>query len=67
MKSKEIRERSAEDLVQLEKDLARQVWKARFDNHTNQLDDTAKANRLRKDVARVKTIMVERAKLTGKE
>jgi len=66
MKPKEIRERTVEDLKELEKDLARQVWKARFDNHTNQLDDTAKANRLRKDVARVKTELNARA-TKGKE
>ncbi len=67
MKSSEVRERTSEDLAQLEKDLVRQVWKARFDNHTNQLDDTAKSGRLRRDLARVKTVLAERAAKKGKE
>lgn len=61
MKPAEIRERTTEDLRELEKDLTRQLWKSRFDNHTNQLDDTAKVRRLRRDVARVKTLLVQRA------
>jgi large subunit ribosomal protein L29 len=61
MKPAEIRERTTEDLLELEKELTRQLWKSRFDNHTNQLDDTAKVRRLRRDVARVKTLLVQRA------
>lgn len=60
MKPSEIRERATEDLRELEKDLVRQLWKSRFDNHTNQLDDTAKVRRLRRDVARVKTVLSHR-------
>ena len=62
MKNAEVRERTTPDLRELEKELTRQLWKARFDNHTHQLDDTAKVRRLRRDVARVKTVLAERAK-----
>ena len=62
MKSAQIREKSDSELVTLEKELTRQLWKAKFDNHTNQLDDTAKGRRLRRDIARVKTIMSEKAR-----
>ena len=41
MKKSELRERSANDLGTLEGELARDLWKARFTNFTNQLDDTA--------------------------
>ena len=61
MKPTEIREKTDDELVTLEKDLHRQVWKARFDNHSNQLDDTATIRKLRRDLARVKTILTERA------
>lgn len=61
MKASEIRERSTDELETLEKDLVRELWQARFDNHTNQLDDTAKVRRLRRDIARVKTIRTQRA------
>lgn len=65
-KSKELRERTSEDLAQLVKELERDLWKSRFDNHTNQLDDTAKVSRLRRDVARVKTILSERTRSVAK-
>jgi large subunit ribosomal protein L29 len=59
MKNSELRERSASDLAQLETDLARDLWKARFSNFTNQLDDTAKIGRLRREIARIKTIRTQ--------
>ena len=64
MKPSEIREKSQEELVALEAELRRQLWQARFDNHTNQLDDTATIPKLRRDLARVKTILTE---LAGKQ
>jgi len=61
MKVKEIRELNEEELNNLEGDLARKLWKARFDNHTNALDDTSEIKQIRRDIARVKTIITERA------
>lgn len=66
MKATDVRERSSEELRGMEQELARQLWQARLDNHTNQLDDTASVRRLRKDIARVKTILRER-ELLGAE
>ncbi len=60
MKPEDVRGNSLEELVVLEGDLRRQLWKARFDNHTNQLDDTSSVRKLRRDLARVKTILTER-------
>ena len=60
MKSEDIRGNSIEELAVLEGDLRRQLWKARFDNHTNQLDDTSSIEKIRRDLARVKTILTER-------
>ena len=62
MKANDIRERTTEELRELEKELSKKLWKARFDNHTNQLDDTSEIPNIRRDIARVKTILVERAK-----
>jgi large subunit ribosomal protein L29 len=61
MKAKELRERSQGELQGMEKDLQRELWKTRFSNFTNQLDDTAKMRRLRREIARVKTILAQRA------
>jgi large subunit ribosomal protein L29 len=61
MKAKELRERTASELEQMESTLARDLWKTRFANFTNQLDDTAKVRRLRREIARVKTILTQKA------
>jgi large subunit ribosomal protein L29 len=62
MKTSELRERSAGDLRVLEAELARDLWKAKFANFTNQLDDTAKIRRLRRQMSRVKTIITQKQK-----
>ena len=60
MKIADLRERSNADLEQLQQELARELWKARFTNYTNQLDDTAKIARTRKTIAQIKTLLTER-------
>ena len=60
MKISEVREKSSEELQSLEGDLKRKLWKARFDNLSNQLDDTSSIPALRRDIARVKTVLTER-------
>jgi large subunit ribosomal protein L29 len=57
MKAKDLRERSAEDLKELEKSLQRDTFTHRFKNFTNRLDDTSIMNKTRRDLARVKTIL----------
>ena len=61
MKSSELREKTVEELRELEKSLQRDLWKTRFDNYTNRLDNTALIRRLRRDVARVKTLLTQQA------
>ncbi|MBZ0116839.1 MAG: 50S ribosomal protein L29 [Sandaracinaceae bacterium] len=65
MKASELKELTVNELEQRESTLRRELWKARFDNHTNQLDDTAKIARLRRDIARVKTLLTERKRAKG--
>lgn len=60
MKVEELREQTDDELRERERDLTRELWQARMDNHTNMLDDTAKIRRLRRDIARVKTLLTER-------
>ena len=67
MKTTELRERSLDDLAQLEEDLVKDLWKARFGNFTNQLDDTAKLRRLRREIARVKTVRTEKQSAAKKQ
>ncbi|MCZ6805685.1 MAG: 50S ribosomal protein L29 [Deltaproteobacteria bacterium] len=60
MKPADIRESTTEELSIMEGDVRRQLWKAQFDNYTSQLDDTSSIQKLRRDLARVKTILTQR-------
>ncbi|MBI2390159.1 MAG: 50S ribosomal protein L29 [Deltaproteobacteria bacterium] len=55
MKSNELTEKSDAELVELEKSLAGELFQARLQNYTNQLDDTASIPKKRRDIARVKS------------
>ena len=60
MHGKEIRERSDQELADLESRLARDVFRLRFQNFTNRLDDSSQLTKTRKDLARVKTVRRQR-------
>jgi large subunit ribosomal protein L29 len=61
MKAKDLRERTDEHLVELEKQLAGELFQARFKNFTNRLNDTASIRKAKRDLARVKTLLTQRA------
>ncbi len=61
MKAKELRERTTEALTELSKSLQNDLFQARFKNYTNRLNDTASIRRTRRDLARVKTLLTQRA------
>jgi large subunit ribosomal protein L29 len=56
----DIRAKSADELKDLERELRVELFKARIQNHTNQLDSTAKLRGLRRDIARINTVLRER-------
>jgi large subunit ribosomal protein L29 len=56
MKSKDLQERSDADLVELGRQLERDLFSARMKNHTGQLDDTSQLRKLRRDLARIAQI-----------
>jgi large subunit ribosomal protein L29 len=60
MKAKDLREKSLEDLYELEKALKKDGFSARFKNFTARLDDTSSIRKARRDIARVKTLVAER-------
>jgi large subunit ribosomal protein L29 len=59
MKAKDMREKSREDMLELEKSLARDAFQAKLKNFTNRLDDTSQIRKIRRDLARVKTLLGE--------
>jgi large subunit ribosomal protein L29 len=62
MKARDLRDRSTEDLAELEKSLTAESFQNRFKNFTNRLDDTSVINKSKRDLARVKLILAERAR-----
>jgi large subunit ribosomal protein L29 len=62
VKAKELRDRTDEALKELEKTLQAEIFQARFKNFTNRLNDTASIIRTRRDLARIKTILTQRAR-----
>ena len=60
MKASEFRDLSIEELSVKEKELAESLFNLKFQQATGQLDNTAQLKKTRKDIARVKTILVEK-------
>lgn len=60
MKAKELREMSREELLRTLDELYREQMNLRFQAATRQLQNTARFRQVRRDIARVKTILRER-------
>lgn len=60
MKAQEIRDLSAEELVVKLGDLKKDLFNLRLQHATNQLDNPIKIADVKRDIARVKTIIRER-------
>ncbi len=60
MKTNKIREMSSEELVKELDELKKELFKLRFSLATNGLDNPLKIKEVRKDIAKVKTILRER-------
>ena len=60
MKASELRDKSNEDLLQLEKDLRDQLIRMRVSQATSRRVSTAMFSNVRRDIARIKTILTQR-------
>ncbi|NLC68243.1 MAG: 50S ribosomal protein L29 [Clostridiaceae bacterium] len=60
MKASELREKTQQELNEELKQLKSELFKLRFQLATNQLENPMQLNQVRKNIARVKTIMRER-------
>jgi large subunit ribosomal protein L29 len=63
MKANEIRERSNLELTQDIANLKAELFNLRFQQATGQLQNTAKMKSVKKDIARIMTILTERQNL----
>ena len=64
MKIHEVREMKTEEIIRQIEEEERNLVDLRFAHQVKELTNTAKLNLLKKDIARMKTILIERA---GKE
>ena len=60
MKINELREKTVEELTDLATDLKQELFQLRFQLAINQLDNPMRINAVRKEIARIKTIIRER-------
>lgn len=60
MKIQDIRDLSTQELEDKIKDLKEELFNLRFQNATNQLDNPMRIVSVKKDIARVKTVLKEK-------
>lgn len=60
MKATDLRTKSDDELKQQILDLRKEAFNLRFQAASGQLENTARKNTIRKDIARIKTIIGER-------
>lgn len=57
MKAKEVREMTVDELNKKLEDLKAELFNLRFQHAVNQLENTARIGEVKKDIARVKTVL----------
>ncbi|MCX8084342.1 MAG: 50S ribosomal protein L29 [Calditerrivibrio sp.] len=62
MKAAELRNMSRSELQKKEMELREELFRLRFKLSTADLEDTSKIGKVRKDIARIKTILKEKEK-----
>lgn len=67
MKPNEVREKSTEELRKMVGELEEDIFRLRFRKNSGQLKQTSSIYKARHDLARVKTVLRERASESGKE
>jgi large subunit ribosomal protein L29 len=61
MKASELRQMSGEELKKKELDLREDLFKLQFQHKIRSLENPARLRQIRKDIARVQTILTEQA------
>lgn len=66
MKAKELRERTVEELRELETELREKLFRLKMQHYTGQLESVAELKAMKRDIARVLTVLKERNLATAK-
>ena len=61
MKADEIRKLSEEDLAKKEKELREELGNLAFQHQLRPLEDTSRLKKIKKDIARIMTVVSEKA------
>ena len=59
MKSNELRKLVPEDLLKKQNENTKELFNLKFQLHTGRLENTSKLKNIRKDIARINTILTE--------
>ena len=65
MKASELRTRTADELRDQLAQLKKEQFNLRFQKATGQLENTARVRQVRRDIARIKTVLAEKARGAG--
>ena len=65
MNASELRDKTSDELKDQLAQLKKEAFNLRFQQATNQLENTARMRQVRRDVARVKTILNEMGRASG--
>jgi large subunit ribosomal protein L29 len=60
MKARELKDLTAEELLKKKKDAKEEVFNLRFQHSTGQLENTARMKLIKRDIARIETILKEK-------
>jgi large subunit ribosomal protein L29 len=66
MKAKELRQLSEGELLIKEKELGEELFNLRFQHATGQLENVMRIPQVKRDIARVKTVLKEKVPNKGK-
>ena len=60
MKAEDLRDLTAEELLKKKKDYKEEVFNLRFQHSTGQLENTARMKLVKRDIARIETLLKEK-------
>lgn len=62
MKAQDLRSMSTPDLLKKDKDMREDLFRLRFKHGIRRLENSAKLEQIKKDIARIQTILAEKNK-----
>ena len=62
MKASDVRAKTVDELKQQVDELSKEAFNLRFQKASGQLENTARVRQVRRDIARIKTVLGERAR-----